>query len=179
MRELTVKQQRYLTGLLDHRIPSNIEAYRRAYDCSGMAPATIAEESRRMRKHPLITLAYDKAMDRREREMTRDATSQRRFIVDRLTHEAETAESDSARVRALELLGKVTTVGLFADTLITESRSTDSEMELLDELRERLGNLLPPADAATPECVAAEPGVETDEPESEPEPEPDGGSTIH
>lgn len=163
MRALTLKQQRYLDALLDPKTESNVAAYRHAYSCSRMTAAAVYEESRRMRRHPLITLAFDKAMDRREREMTRNAASMKRYIVERLTKEAESAESDSARVRALELLGKVASVALFADTLITENRTPESESELLDELRERLGNLLPP---------------EQDEPVVV-ESDPDGGDTIH
>jgi hypothetical protein len=61
--------------------------------------------------------------------------------VERLEHEAETAQSDAGRVRALELLGKVTEVALFTDRV----EQIDSELspdQLRDELQQRLLKLV-------------------------------------
>ena len=59
----------------------------------------------------------------------------------RLEHEAVNAESDSARVRALELLGKTHDVGLFVERIETDNgdRSPD---ELRRELQDKLTALL-------------------------------------
>ena len=61
--------------------------------------------------------------------------------MERLEHEAANAESDAARVRSLELLGKTTDIKLFAD--IVETSTNDSSPEQVKaELEQKLTALL-------------------------------------
>jgi hypothetical protein len=94
--------------------------------------------------HPKISLSITKGFERRETNAVASTTRTRSYVLEQLMRESKEADSDSTRVRALELLGK--TVNLFSDTLeIKESRTSDdieSEIESKIEalIRESEGN---------------------------------------
>ncbi len=69
-----------------------------------------------------------------------DGASLRAFVVNGLQIEATEAESPGARVRALELLGKLTEVQAFADVSIDHTpKRTEAEIEAdIKDLLERL-----------------------------------------
>ena len=126
-RKLTSKQERFLSGLI--RGQSQYEAYCNAYNAKGLAGHP--EISRRLHAHHASI----------ERAASTSALSRRRLVLERLEHEAVNAESDAARVRALELLGKTHDVGLFVERIETDNgdRSPD---ELRRELQDKLTALL-------------------------------------
>ena len=62
------------------------------------------------------------------------------YVLKRLASEAESAETDGSRVRALELLGK--TVGMFTDRVEVEQDESKSAAELERDLEKRLRDLL-------------------------------------
>ena len=64
------------------------------------------------------------------------------WILKRLTHEAEMAETDGARVRALELLGKSLSVSMFTDRIEQTDATERSASEIERDLRQRLDRLL-------------------------------------
>ena len=138
-RKLTAKQERFLSGLI--RGQSQYEAYCNAYNAKGMKRSAIDTEAWRLAAHPEIARRLHAHQASIERAASASALSRRRLVLERLEHEAVNAESDSARVRALELLGKTHDVGLFVERIETDSgeRSPD---DLRRELQDKLTALL-------------------------------------
>jgi|TARA_B100000959_G_C14933221_1_gene604571 phage terminase small subunit len=140
-RPLTAKQERFVAEMI--RGATQADAYRTAYGDGKlkMKPSAVYTEAGRLMAHPEITRRLLAAQASVERSAVSSALSKRRWIVERLEHEAEHAQSDAGRVRALELLGKVTEVALFTDRV----EQIDSELspdQLRDELQQRLLKLV-------------------------------------
>ena len=124
-RPLTPKQEAFVRAMLEGKNPS--DAYRAAYNTENMAPRTINTEASKQVAHPAIAKALRAGFDRKEEAALHQGLSLRRFVLDRLQHEALNADSDSSRVSALIALGKVTEVGLFTDTLEVVGRDKSPE----------------------------------------------------
>jgi hypothetical protein len=116
------------------------DSYREAYDAEGSSPATVRKEAHKVSRSPHVARMVDDARANEARAAERDLGLRRRWIVGRLVEEADRAPSDSARVRALELLAKQ--AGLFdSEAERSEKRLAASESELVAELESRLGAL--------------------------------------
>ena len=89
----------------------------------------------------MVALRLQAHRDSVDRSVVSSALSRRRWIVERLEHEAAHAESDAARVRSLELLGKTTDVRLFADIVETSTNDASPE-QVRAELELKLTSLL-------------------------------------
>jgi len=77
-------------------------------------------------------------LKRLETNAVASTTRTRSYVLEQLMRESKEADSDSTRVRALELLGK--TVNLFSDTLeIKESRTSD---DIESEIEQKIEQLL-------------------------------------
>ncbi len=138
-RKLTAKQEAFLAGLI--RGQSQYEAYCGAYSAEGMKRSAIDTEAWRLAGHPEIARRLHAHQGSVERAAQASALSRRRLVLERLEHEATNAESDSARVRALELLGKTHDVGLFVERIETDNTERTPD-ELRTELQSRLTALL-------------------------------------
>ena len=138
-RPLTAKQEPFLSEMI--KGATQADAYRAAYSAKGMKPSAIYTEASLLASHPEITrrlLAHEASV---ERAALTSALTRRRWIVERLEHEAAHAESDAARVRALELLGKDSSVRMWSDVVETvEAESTPDEVRA--QLEARLTALL-------------------------------------
>jgi hypothetical protein len=133
---LTPKQEAFVRQVLAGEDMST--AYRKAYDASKMSPASINREAHRLSNNPKITPRLKRGMEVREVSAQSSYHSLRHSVIERLDRMANSAASDSAKVRSLELLGKH--VGLFTDQVsITSDRSTE---ELQEELTTRIAELL-------------------------------------
>jgi hypothetical protein len=78
----------------------------------------------------------------RSRESTHDAARIKAKVIERLQLEAEDKKNPaSVRVRALELLGKLTDVAAFRERVITEEPENTAE-SLTAQLEERIANLM-------------------------------------
>jgi len=118
---------------------SQAEAYRKAYDASGMADQVVRNEASALArkdkvKKAIVRLKEADKVEARGREMlTND------WVIEKLRDEAVNDRNPaSTRVRALELLGK--TGGLFDEsTHITFEQRSPEEIE--KELVEKLGML--------------------------------------
>jgi hypothetical protein len=65
-----------------------------------------------------------------DHEVVRDAVQMRRVVTNKLLLEASTAEKASERIKALELLGKISDVGLFAErSIVTIEHKTTEELQ--------------------------------------------------
>ena len=138
--KLTAKQEAFAMQVAKGAMLS--EAYSDCYSADSMRDSTIWSEACKLAQNPKVTtrikaIQADMEQDRRTIERRRSE-----WILRRLTEEAETAETDGARIRALELLGKSLTVSMFTDRIeqtdTTERTATDIEADL----RKRLDRLM-------------------------------------
>lgn len=122
---LTLKQAKFVEEVSEGSSQSN--AYRKAYETSQMAPKTVWEESSRLRRHPkvaarIIELEAEKAHRQRIQALSRE---------ERILKELEAvAFGDgpvSAKLKAIELLGK--NLGLFKPKEVPDVERTQREIE--------------------------------------------------
>ena len=116
------------------------DAYRESYAAENMAYKTVWSEACRLAQNPKVAtrikaIQADMQADHRTRAARREE-----YVLKRLQEEAEQAETDGSRVRALELLGK--TVGLFTDKVEIEQDNDKTAAELEADLERRLSALL-------------------------------------
>jgi F0F1-type ATP synthase beta subunit len=124
------------------------EVYADVYDVTltkqGKIPKWVEVEASRLMANPKVSLSIQQGLQRKETNAVASTTRTRSYVLEQLMRESKEAESDSSRIRALELLGK--TVNLFSDTLeIKESRGThdieqDIESRIEALIRESEGN---------------------------------------
>ena len=165
MGKLTPKQRKYAKLLANPDAGSKVDAYREAYDIGeDTSPNTVRNNASKLSLHSGVAKAVEAGVELdRSRELASSAT-RRRWILERLLAEAESASSDSARVRALELLAK--TAGLFdSASERAEARVGATEDSLLAELQARLATLFPGVDpsAFDPEVVEVAQRSESDD----------------
>ena len=138
-RKLTAKQERFLSEMI--KGATQADAYRAAYNATGMKPSAIYTEAGRSMAHPEVSRRLHAQQDSIERSAVSQALSRRRFVLERLEHEAIEATSDSTRVQALIALGKTPGVDLFTDRVETVGEDRSAE-EVRAELERRLAGLL-------------------------------------
>ena len=133
---LTLKQAKFVEEVSEGSSQSN--AYRKAYDTSQMAPKTVWEESSRLRRHPkvaarIIELEAEKAHRQRIQALSREER-----ILKELEAVAFGDGPASAKLKAIELLGK--NLGLFKPKEVPEVER--SEDDITTALSEKLQKLL-------------------------------------
>jgi len=133
---LTAKQEAFAQGVASGKTLS--EAYRNAYDAENMKDASIWNEASRLMDHPQVTARVSAIQKATEEKTLHDQARLRRLVLERLYEESANAESDSARIRALELLGK--SIAMFTDKLEQETKER-SAAEIEQELIARLQRL--------------------------------------
>ena len=136
---LTDKQEAFAMAIFEGNNFS--ESYRIAYDASGMSAASIHREACLLVQNPKVSSRLEALNSSREREMCMLRLSRSDFVLKQLTDEATNQDnSDGARVRALELLGK--SVALFTDKVETEDKTERDAESIKAELQARLDRLL-------------------------------------
>jgi hypothetical protein len=146
--DLTIKQRAFADAIIKGKLGSFKEVYADVYDVTltkqGKIPKWVEVEASRLMANPKVALSIQQGLQRRETNAVASTTRTRSYVLEQLMRESKEAESDSSRIRALELLGK--TVNLFSDTLeIKESRGThdieqDIESRIEALIRESEGN---------------------------------------
>jgi hypothetical protein len=132
--DLTPKQLHFCRAVVSGRTMS--DAYREAYNTSNMKPASIHREASVLMSHPMVTQRVQRLQGQKDRAVVASSLTDRERVLDKLREFMETAQpSDSAKIRAAELLGK--SIGLFKDVTITEKPVRTAE-ELKEELNRRL-----------------------------------------
>ena len=110
-------------------------AYREAYDVqAGSLSKTQQESASRLMSKPKVAARVEALVRQRERGMMASCLSDRELVLNKLRYFMDHAETDSAKIRATELLGK--SVGLFKDVVETVVQRSPAEVEA--ELTERL-----------------------------------------
>lgn len=135
---LTAKQEAFAKQVAKGAVLS--DAYRECYSAEGMRDSTIWSEACKLAQNPKVStrvkaLQAEMEEDRRTIERRREE-----WVLKRLAEEAEQAETDGARVRALELLGK--TVSMFTDKIEQTDTTERSASDIERDLRQRLDRLL-------------------------------------
>ena len=135
---LTAKQEAFAQGVAQGKTLA--DAYRNAYDAENMKEASIYNEASRLMDHPQISQRVSAIQRATEERTLHDQARLKRLVLERLHQEATNAESDSARIRALELLGK--SIAMFTDRVEqddTQRSSEDIEKELVEKLKRLTG----------------------------------------
>ena len=119
---LTAKQTKFVEEVSEGSSQSN--ASRKAYDTSQMAPKTVWEESSRLRRHPkvaarIIELEAEKAYRQRIQALSREER-----ILKELEAVAFGEGPESAKLKAIELLGKNDLEGAVSYTHLTLPTTT-------------------------------------------------------
>jgi hypothetical protein len=133
---LTAKQEQFARSIIEGR--TQADAYRDAYDAAGMQHTTVWNEASKLIRHPEVSarveaLKWEADAARRVLLLDREEA-----ILARMEHEALTAKTDSARIRALELLGRH--AGMFAERVEVE-RVDRTAAQIEADLRDRLERL--------------------------------------
>ena len=131
---LTAKQEAFAQGVASGLTLA--DAYRQSYNAENMKEASIYTEASLLMDNPKIAQRVGGIQQAREDRTLHDSARLRRLVLERLHQEATEAESDSARIRALELLGK--SIAMFTDRVEQEEgvrSSTDLEQELIARLK--------------------------------------------
>ena len=141
-KDLTIKQRQFVDEIIKGKLGSYKEAYAKVYDVeltkTGKIPKLVEVEASRLVANPKIALSIQKAIQRKEQSSVATSLRTRNYVIDQLYRESKESDSDSARIRALELLGK--SVSLFSDVVETKEARTSDEVER--DIEERIEALL-------------------------------------
>ena len=140
--DLTIKQRAFVNEIVKGKLGSYKEAYAKVYDVqltkTGKIPKWVEVEASRIVANPKISLSIQRAIERKETSLTASALRTRNYVIESLYKESKESDSDSTRVRALELLGK--SVALFTD--VTEERKSRDTEEIEKDIEAKLEQLL-------------------------------------
>ena len=137
---LTAKQEAFAKQVAGGAVLS--DAYRDCYSAEGMRDSTIWSEACKLAQNPKVSTRVKAIQAEMEEDRLTIERRRSEWILKRLTHEAEMAPTDGARVRALELLGKSLTVSMFTDRIEQTDTTERSASDIEAELRRRLDRLL-------------------------------------
>lgn len=130
--DLTEKQERFARLVSEGQNYSR--AYRHAYNTSSMSDTSVWREAHRLSRHAGVSKRVAELVDHRIQEADLHAATRRSRVIALLEEMMRTAQTDTARLRAAELLGK--TIGLFSD------QKTPAPKESLADLEAKLLRLI-------------------------------------
>lgn len=137
---LTAKQDAFCLAVVKGATQS--DAYREAYNAEGMKASSVHREASVLMVNPKITSRLVGLFEKKEAVALHSTQSRRIWIEQQLKKEAgDMASTPAARVRSLELLGKIAGVDLFRE--ISGDAGTVREAE---EVEEAIRDLLAKAD---------------------------------
>ena len=117
-------------------------SYKAAYNAENMTAHCIVTEASKMMSNPEVANRVNMLVEAKSRRTTHDAARIKATVIERLQIEAsDKANPASVRVRALELLGKLTDVAAFRERITTEAVDVTVD-DLEAQLEERLRSLL-------------------------------------
>jgi hypothetical protein len=119
-----------------------IEAFKKSYSWEGYQNKNLYNKAYSTVKTPKIAARIDQILRERERVNVHESARLRAFVVERLQQEAmNTKNNGSSRVRALELIGRMDQVGLFAP-LPEDKVKASNPGDLLKDIEGRLTKIL-------------------------------------
>ena len=142
-RKLTAKQAAFAERIVMG--DSKAAAYRSAYD-THTNPVAQSIEGQRLVKNPIVALQIDALRLAAEAANHATPAALRSLVIQKLTEIGiDPSQKAAQRLRALELLGKVTEIAAFTERreLIHTESSSDARIKLISNLRLALSNNLP------------------------------------
>lgn len=140
--KLTIKQEAFAQAMASGLYPTQAAAYRVAYDAENMSQDSVYQESSRLMADPRIASRIDEIKALKEAGERLDHAKIRAHVIARLHIESlDPDSSPAARIRALELLGKLGGVAAFEKPSEESSASQDAET-VSKALREKLEHLM-------------------------------------
>ncbi len=138
---LTAKQEAFAQGV-GARGETLSTAYRAAYDAANMSTPAIHVAACRLMSSPTVGLRVNQLVKQKQARSSYDSARIMSHVVERLHAESiDSANPPSARVRALELLGRLGAVQAFAP--VTADAGTDAApADLAASLEARLRAML-------------------------------------
>ena len=117
-------------------------SYRKAYNTRpDLRPDSVYNRAGALAKREKIKTRIDQLLSERESVAVNDYAQIRKFVVERLQLEALNCKTDAVRLKALELLGKIDKIQLFADAPKEEDIKASGK-DIGKELGARLTKLL-------------------------------------
>ena len=140
--DLTIKQRSFVNEIVKGKLGSYKEVYAKVYDVAltkgGKIPKWVEVEASKLVANPKIALSIQKALERKEVSSVASSLRTRNYVIEQLYKESRESDSDSARIRALELLGK--SVAMFTD--VTEQKETRDSVDIEQDIEEKISRLL-------------------------------------
>jgi len=140
--KLTAKQLAYVHAILKGA-KNQSDAYREAYNAENMSAQAIWTEAGRLFRHPEVSRRIKAGRASQERQAVHTGAALRLHVEKELFELTTTADSDQAKLRALELLGKLEKVGAFTERVeqVTGNRTQEElTLELETRLRAAFGD---------------------------------------
>lgn len=138
---LTAKQEAFAQAVANGLSLS--DAYRAAYDCAGSSVATVNTRGHELAKRSEIAGRIEELVAQKREARSLDSAAMLSFIRERLLLEAQNTHSKPAdRLKALELMGKLSDVGAFRERIVEEQVDTKSALELEREIKRKLEKIL-------------------------------------
>lgn len=136
-KELTAKQKKFARLIAEGN--TGAEAYRQAYNTKAK-PQYVGNEAHKQKRNPKITNEVNRLAMLKEAREQQSPAQLRATVIERLQLEATDENNPpAARIRALELLGKVTEVAAFTER--REQTVIHSSEALKQQIMDRLKNL--------------------------------------
>lgn len=132
-RRLTPKQRLFVTHIMSGM--TKIQAYRASYDCKTENDATITASANKLLNDPRILVLLQGYEDTVREKVIEDAVRTRRFVMEKLHDRVNQAKTESAELKALELMGRA--VGMFTDKVEGKVEQISTE-RLKEELKSHL-----------------------------------------
>lgn len=139
---LTGKEEAFCQCIADGL--TGADSIRAAYDVEKSKLAAIYVMANKQLKKPKIIRRIAEIREGREKVTRLDRVGLKAFVIENLKKEALDGNSPGARVRALELIGKLTEVQAFADVSIDRT-PTRTEAEIEADIADLLERLRPEA----------------------------------
>lgn len=155
---LTSKQ--YQFAITSFSGVNDVEAYRRTYDCSGMAESTIQGKASEVAHHPLVTAKLRELRIKVDQQTTLAPYVSRELVLNGLVRLATSATKESVQLGALIALGKTVGIDLFRDVHVTE-KITRTVDDVDRELRAHIDKLTPLLEGTAREVGAVSGGKVT------------------
>jgi hypothetical protein len=147
-RELTAKQKKFARLIAEGN--TGADSYRKAYNAKG-TPKSVGSNASRLKADERMQLELTRLKALQEIREQQSPAQIRQTVIERLQLEATDQDNPpAARIRALELLGKVTEVAAFTErreqTVIHSSEAI--KQQIMDRLRSLTAIDVTPIDAA-------------------------------
>jgi hypothetical protein len=132
-RRLTPQMQLFVNAILSGK--TKVEAYRSAYNSRTENDASIIANANKLLKDARITALLGSLDEALKEKVIEDAVKTRRFVMERLHDRVLNAKTESAELKALELMGRA--VAMFTDNVDQKVQQVNVQ-QLKDELRGHL-----------------------------------------